>query len=129
MDIINELNHLPTFFYTFTKDDNFCYALLGGQAAKPITELLTLNSLTHYHTQMIRLYETHPLSEEYKIELAKLMIHIRNSCTGRFKGRLTLKEQEQYLSTLPKEALHEIEQQIEMYKTARQYYRQYLYRK
>ena len=68
-------------------------------------------------------------TEEYKIELAKLMIHIRNSCTGRFKGRLTLKEQEQYLSTLPKEALHEIEQQIEMYKTARQYYRQYLYRK
>ena len=129
MNIINELDHLPTYFYTFIKGDKLCYALLGGQSTKRIDTLPTFNSLMHYHRDMLSLYENAPLSEVDKERLAKLLTNIRNCCIGRFEGKFTIKEQEQYLSTLPKEALLEIEQQIEMYKTARQYYRQYIYRK
>ena len=40
----------------------------------------------------------------------------------------TVKEQEEYLKTLPQEALEEIRFQIQMYKDAREYYRRYIFR-
>lgn len=126
MDIIKELSNLPTYFYTFEKNNKLCYALLGGQSDPPITELRTLETLTYLHGRMLDIYELENLTQEDKIELAKLPRKIHNACGGRFEGRRTLKEQEEYLQTLPEEALDEIKNQIQMYKDAREYYRVYL---
>ena len=126
MDIIKELNNLPTYFYTFLKNDRICFALLGGQGDPPITELNTLDALTRMHNRMLLIYEHDNLTQDEKIELAKLTRKIHNACGGRFEGCRTLKEQEEYLQTLPQEALVEIKNQIQMYKDAREYYRAYL---
>lgn len=126
LDIIKELNFLPTYFYTFEKDNKLCYTLLGGHSDPPITELRTLDTLTYLHGRMLEIYESENLTQEDKIELAKLPRKIHNACGGRFEGRRTLKEQEEYLQTLPEEALEEIKSQIQMYKDAREYYRAYL---
>ena len=126
MDIIKELRFLPTYFYTFEKDNKFCYALLGGHSDPPITELRTLETLTYLHSKMLNIYESEDLTQEDKIELAKLPRKIHNACVGRFEGRRTLKEQEEYLQTLPEAALEEIKVQIQMYKDAQEYYREYL---
>ena len=126
MEIIKELNQLPTYFYTFEKNDKLCYALLGGQGDPPITDISSLETLTYLHQKMLSIYELEILTKENKIELAKLPRKIHNACGGRFEGCRTLKEQEEYLQTLPEEALEEIKSQIQMYKDAREYYRAYL---
>jgi hypothetical protein len=126
MDIIRELNNLPTYFYTFEKNNKFCYALLGGQSEPPITDLRSLETLTYLHEKMLSIYELKTLTDEDKKELARLSRKIHNACGGRFEGCRTLKEQEEYLRTLPEESLEEIRSQIKMYKDAREYYRAYL---
>ena len=128
MDILKELSNLPTYYYEFEKDNKLCYALLGGHGEPPITELSTLETLGYLHSKMLDIYKLETLTKEHKIELANLCHKIHSACGGRFEGCRTLKEQEEYLQTLPQEALDEIKNQIQMYKDARDYYRQYIFR-
>lgn len=126
--IIKELNNLPTYFYSFSKEDKMCFALLGGHGEPTITKINTLDTLLYLHNQMLCIYENDILTEENKIQLAKYPRKINNACGGRFEDYKTLKQQEIYLRTLSKEALDEISNQIKMYKDAREYYRQYIFK-
>ena len=128
MNIINELSHLPTFAYTFEMLGKMHLALLGGQSCLPIDDIKNAPSLIDKNYEMQNIYEKDILDEADKTRLAKLMHQISNLCEGRLENNRTLAQQSDYLNSLSSEALSEIEFQIKMYKEAREYYRQYIFR-
>lgn len=126
MDIIKELDRLPTFAYTFEMQGKMHLALLGGQSCKPITDIEYASTLIERNYEMQRIYEKEDLNEDDKTRMARLMIQISGLCNGRLENNRTLEQQATYLSSLTKDALDEIKAQIQMYKDAREYYRLYL---
>lgn len=128
MDIIKELSHLPTFAYTFEMSGKLHLALLGGQSCQPIDEIKYSSELIDINDEMQIIYEKDSLDEGDKTRLAKLMHKISRLCEGRLENNRTLEQQSNYLASLTSDALAEIEHQIKMYKDAREYYRQYIFR-
>ena len=69
------------------------------------------------------------MTEDEKASMGYRMKRIMNECDYRYSKLYTLKQQEEYLNKLDAESLDEISNQIQMYKKAREYYRDYVYKK
>lgn len=128
MDIIKELDRLPTFAYTFELSGKLHLALLGGQSCQSITDIKYATALIDINSKMKKIYDKKALDEGDKMRLAKLMHQISGLCEGRLENNRSLEQQTNYLASLPSDSLAEIENQINMYKDAREYYRQYIFR-
>ena len=126
MDIIKELEHLPTFAYTFYMGGKNHLALLGGHSCKPLTDIEHWSTLIDINNEMQKIYEKDDITEADKMRLARLMYKVSGLCDGRLEKNRTLEQQTNYLSSLTNDALDEIKFQIQMYKDAREYYRAYL---
>lgn len=126
MDIIKELERLPTFAYTFYMGGKYHLALLGGHSCKPLTDIEHWSLIIGINDEMQVIYEKEELEETDKIRLAKLMTKVSGLCEGRFENNRTIEQQAAYLASLTNDALDEIKIQIQMYKDAQEYYRLYL---
>lgn len=77
---------------------------------------------------MQRIYEKDNLDERDKTRIGKLIHHIMELYERRLENNRTIEHQTEYLSSLTTGAVSEIKIQIQMYKDAREYYRQHIYR-
>lgn len=126
MDIIKELDRLPTFAYTFYMGGKYHLALLGGHSCKPLTDIEHWSTIVDLNDEMQVIYGKEKLEEADKIRLARLIIKVSGLCEGRLENNRTIDQQAAYLASLTTDALDEIEHQIQMYKDAQEYYRMYL---
>ena len=126
MDIIKELDHLPTFAYTFYMGGKYHLALLGGHSCKPLADIEHWSTIIDMNDEMQAIYEKEKLEEADKIRLARLMTKVSGLCEGRLENNRTLEQQAAYLASLTNDALDAIKIQIQMYKDAQEYYRLYL---
>ena len=128
MDIIKEINTLPTFGYTFEKNGKPCLALLGGQSSKKLKTINFTSDIFRLSYDMLKLYDKKDsFLEQDKIALAKMMKQMITLCEGRLENNFTIEQQKVYLQELSEDAIHEIEYQIGMFKDAREYYMLYLH--
>lgn len=129
LEIIKEIDKLPNFLYEYCADDGMHMVILGGHSCKKKDHHDNLSICARYLSDMISLYQEEVLTDDDKTNIAKLMKRIMNQCDYRYSGIYSLKEQEEYLRKLDVESLREISDQIEMYKTARKYHAEYIYKK
>ena len=127
MNIRKELDMLPPFIYSFENKGRACYAILGGQSSLKINQVDNFRELLQLNDYMQRIYDKDILDESDKITLAKTMKKILNWCPGKLEHMYSIDQQMAYMETLDAEAVEEIVKQIQMYKAAREYYRQYVY--
>lgn len=78
---------------------------------------------------MEELYEKDNLTDNEKASMGYRMKCVMNICDYRLSKLYTLKLQEEYLNNLDAESLDDIDNQIKMYIKAREYYRNYVYKK
>ena len=128
-EIVKEIGKLPSFLYEFYDDKGVHRVILGGQSCQKRDEHINLNVCERYFVEMQKLYEKDDLTDDEKVTIAKDMKRIMRQCDYRHSQLYSIKEQEEYLSMLDKEALEEIGTQVQMYKTAREYYRDYVHNK
>ena len=127
MNIRRELDVLPPFIYAFENKGRACYAILGGQSSLKINQVDNFRELLQLNYDMQIIYDKDILDESDKITLAKTMKKILNWCPGKLEHLYSIEQQMAYIEALDTEAVEEIKKQIQMYKDAREYYRQYVY--
>lgn len=125
-EIIKEINRLPNYLYEYCDNNGIHRVILGGHSCQKRDEHINLSFCARYFEEMQKLYQKDNLTDEEKTTLAKQMKRIMNQCDYRHSELYTLEEQENYLSKLDSESLAEINEQIKMYKTAREYHREFL---
>lgn len=129
MNLAKEILRLPNFYYEYFSDDGKLHlAVLGGNSCRTSEKVENLNACREYFRRMECVYEKEELTEDDKRYLASNMHKIQSLCDSRKKGLHTLQEQENYLNTLQTDEIKQLEQQVKMYKDARQYYSEYIYR-
>ena len=129
MNLAKEILRLPNFYYEYFSDDGKLHlAVLGGNSCRTSEKVENLNACREYFRCMDCVYEKEELTEDDKRYLASNMHKIQSLCDSRKKGLHTLQEQENYLNTLQTDEIKQLEQQVKMYKDARQYYSEYIYR-
>jgi hypothetical protein len=121
MDLFNELDRLPYFFYVLGDD----YKLLGGQQTKP-DKPMSFNMIYDLWEKMMSTHQNNNLNYEDKVYLAKSMKKMRIWCEGQNMAREELKD---YIVKLSESQKKELEAQIKMYKDAREYHRLYVFNK
>lgn len=129
MDLTKEILRLPNYYYEyFANDGKLHVAILGGNSCRTSDEIESLNACCEYFRRMESVYEKEVLTEDDKRYLAANMHKIQSLCDSRKKGLHSLKEQEDYLNNLQADEIKQLECQVMMYKDARQYYKDYIYR-
>lgn len=124
--IIEELNHLPSFLYIYwTKRWKGSYGNTWGQPCPKKSDFIDIDTAKYYNLNMKKIYRKATLEEIDKYTLVKDMKKIKNLCNYRHTKLYTLSEQENYLNNLSNEPLEEIYEQIKMYKLARSLYKDY----
>lgn len=127
-EIIKGINRLPNYLYLFCGDDGIHRVILGGYSCRLQDEYTDLNYCERYFSEMQEKYERDNLTENEKIRIATCMHKIQSACDYRHSKLDSIKQQEEYLSNLDAEQLKEIYDQVQMYKVAREYYRDYIHR-
>ena len=128
-EIIKEINRLPNYLYEYCADDGIHRVILGGHSCQKKDQYDNLSFCARYLRDMTELYQKENLTDEDKASMAKQMKRIMNQCDYRHSELYSLEQQEKYLSKLDTESIQEISKQVLMYKTAREYYRDYVYNK
>ena len=128
-EMIKELNHLPNFLYVFYSDDGCHRVILGGQSSPKKDKYDNLESAEYHFNILEELYEKENLTDNEKASMGYRMKRVMNICDYRLSKLYTLKQQEEYLNNLDAESLDDIDNQIKMYIKAREYYRDYVYKK
>ena len=128
-EIIKEINKLPSYLYEYCDDVGIHRVILGGQSCQKKDEYDNLDFSVRYLRNMEELYQKEILTDEDKVSIAKYMKRIMNQCNYRHSELYSLEQQEVYLSKLNVNSLEEISEQLQMYKTAREYYAEYIYKK
>lgn len=128
-EMIKELNHLPNFLYVFYSDDGCHRVILGGQSSPTKDKYDSLDGAEYHFNILKELYEKENLADDEKASMGYRMKRVMNACDYRHSKLCTLKQQEEYLNNLDAESLNEISNQIQMYTKAREYYRDYVYKK
>lgn len=128
-EMIKELNNLPNFLYVFYGDDGCHRVILGGQSSPTRAEYDNLDSAEYHFNMLEELYKKSNPTDDEKASMGYRMKRVMNACDYRISQLYTLKQQEEYLNNLDAESLDEIGNQIKMYIKAREYYRDYVYKK
>lgn len=128
-EMIKALNHLPNFLYVFYSDDGCNRVILGGQSSPTKDKYDSLDGAEYHFNILEELYEKENLTDDEKASMGYRMKRVMNACDYRHSKLYTLKQQEEYLNDLSAESLDEISNQIQMYIKAREYYRDYVYKK
>lgn len=125
--IIEELNHLPSFLYIYwnPSDEMDHMVILGGQSCPKKSDFIGIDTAKYYNLNMKKIYRKATLEEADKYTLVKDMKRIKNLCNYRLTKLYTLSDQENFLNSLSNEPLEEIYEQIKMYKLARSLYKDY----
>ena len=129
MDIIKEINKLPNYFYSFESNGKLHCVILGGHSCMKSSKIELVERLLGLLDTIEKTYEKDNLSDEDKILIAQTMKKIQTFCDYRLENLYTIKQQEDYLNSLPKDALDQISKQVEMYQNARILYRDFVYGK
>ena len=131
MDFMKELwdRSLPNFGYVIEADNGGEYiVVLGGQSI-PKGDIRHLREpIVRRNEQMQQLYKQEPLSDDHKIELAKLMHKMHSLCECREEGRYTREEQAKFVDSLRESEKAQLAYQIQMHKDCRSFYRDYIFR-
>lgn len=131
MDFIKEIwgLSLPNFGYVIERDNGkLSFVVLGGQSIEKTTEYRFLSRMIDINTNMQAIYSQDVLTEEDKIELAKLMKKMFIVCDSRIEGFYTKSEQEAFINTLSSTEKAQLEYQINMLKDCRKFHAKYIYR-
>lgn len=128
-EIIKEINRLPNYLYEYCADDGIHRVILGGHSCQKKDHFDNLSVCARYLKDMTELYQKENLTDEEKAYIAKQMKRIMNQCDYRHSELYSLEQQKEYLSNLDAESLEEISEQILMYKKAREYHAEYVYKK
>lgn len=132
MDTITELwdKKLPNFGYVIDLDDGGqCAVVLGGQTVPKAKDCLFRDAICRRNQQMRSIYQQALLSEDDKIELAKLMKKMISICESRIEGIYTRDEQEKFVEGLSESEKSQLDMQIQMLKQCRSYYHDYIFRR
>lgn len=78
---------------------------------------------------MDELYEHAALSDEDKVNLAKMMIRMRDLCKEKQTELNKSTDQKKYIENLSDGTKEKIEKQVQMYKDCRCFFRDYVYNK
>lgn len=126
MNLVEEISKLPNFYYEYDgKDARTHMVILGGISCKKSDSIEAWQNCGMYFERMKTIFAKEELTERDEKELANSMHKIQVLCEARLEGIYSLKEQADYLNKLQREELEQLENQVEMYKAARQYYRKY----
>lgn len=129
MDIVQEILNLPNYYYEyFGNDEKIHMVILGGQSCRTSDVIENFEICSQYFQQMEEVYEKKELTEDDKKILALNMHKIQRLCDSRKEGIHSLKEQKDYLNKLKGEEVKQLELQVKMYKEARRYYKDYIYK-
>lgn len=128
-EIIKEINRLPNYFYEYCDDNGMHGVILGGHSCQKKDNFDNLSVCARYLKDMTELYQKENLTDEEKAYIAKQMKRIMNQCDYRHSELYSLEQQKEYLSKLDAESLEEISEQILMYKKAREYHAEYVYKR
>ena len=126
-NIISELEDFFNLPYFFEFDGKAHFVILGDKSCKlkdsyNKQDVQTLDSIQR---EIIKLYEKNNLTREEKIALALKFDEIIRHCEYKIFSVSTLEKQEEYLKQFNNNALSQIYEQIEMYKTAFRYYQEF----
>lgn len=131
MDIYKEISKLPNFAYEFWgHDDRYHSVILGGHSCLPADKCEHQLCWEYIHgvlNDMLKVYSLEDLSVDDKIHLAKRMKKMMSACFTRIPGIHTPEEQHEYIRHLTEDERRQIEEQIQMYKDCRIFYRDYVY--
>ena len=129
MDVFKEINVLPNFGYIFTDNIGKVHiAILGGHSCESTDFYEFVEMIIQTNSSMEQIYNKDELSDEEKVQLAKLMKRMHSICEKR-KNRLhTLSEQRAYIESLTVEEKLQIERQILMHKDCRSFYRDFIHK-
>ena len=127
MDIIKEINSLPNYYYEFDNPPRF--AILGGHSCRKVEhyDRVTIAKVRRWFDEMNRLYTKESLQIEDKQAIAKNASKIGNNCDEKLETLFTKQQVLDFINSLCQEDKDKLEQQINRYKTAREYYSQYVH--
>lgn len=129
MDIIKEINRLPNYIYELNTSPY--WMVFGGHSCPTETQYnsgLFQRAIDEY-AKLCTLYYKEEKDDKDKKEIARLARRISGLCEFRIESCHSLKQQSEFINQLSSEEKNEIIKQIEMYKTAREYYRDYIHNK
>lgn len=129
MDLIKEIwdKSLPNFGYVIDLDDGGqCVVVLGGQSIRKAENIRFREAICRRNEQMQEIYGQDVLSDEDKIELARLMKKMYSLCEARIEGLYTRGEQAAFISKLSEMEAAQLEAQVRMLKDCRQFWKEYL---
>ena len=127
MDIIKEINRLPNYYYEFNNPPYF--AILGSHSCKKLEhyDKFTIAKVQRWFDELNEIYAKVNLEIDDKIAIAKNVSKIGKNCDERLDTLFTKQQQLDFIKSLSPEDIDELEQQINRYKTAREYYSQYVH--
>ena len=125
--ILLELKDFFNLPYFFESNGTPLVVILGDKSCKlkDIYDNHDIQTLDSIQREIIKLYEKNNLTREEKIALALKFDEIIRHCEYKISSLSTLEKQEEYLKQFNNNALSQIYEQIEMYKTAFGYYQEY----
>ena len=129
MDVFQEIIKLPNFIYEI--DNPYRVVVLGGNSCKKMKkyDASIISRLLLDKDKLMKLDSKKDISIEEKIEMANLMIRIQNWLDGRLEEYYSASQIKSYIDKLSPEQINELEKQVAVYNKARNYYRDYIYRK
>lgn len=125
MDILNEVERLPQYYYMLKNGEIILGGNSGSYDGDANTHRASMDRLYHFWKEIKEYYEKETLTDEEKEEYAQMVHKMMVHSEGRKTERKELKE---IIDKLPKDDKKEIEWQIDMYKQGRYYYAQYVHR-
>lgn len=127
MDIIEEINTLPNYYYEF--DNPPFFAILGGHSCKRVEhyDKVTIATVRRWFDEMNKLYAKESLEIEDKQAIAKNASKIGNNCDEKLETLFTKQQRIDFINSLSQEDRDKLEQQINRYKMAREYYSLYVH--
>lgn len=127
MDIINEIKRLPNLYYDyFGVDGKIHVVILGGASCPKSDDYPFWESAQHYFNKLCDIYNKKPFSEDDKNNIAYCFKKIKTACPSRAIGTHSIQQQEEYITSLKKDELLEITEQVSMYKECYQIYLDYI---
>lgn len=128
-EIVKKINQLPNYLYVFYGDEGYHKVILGGHSCLKKEEYENLNGAEYYFNRMKKLYEKENLTDDEKATIGRDMKCVMRICDYRVSKLYKIEQQEEYLNGLSKDSLEEISSQIQMYIKAREYHRNYVYKR
>lgn len=127
MNLVEEISKLPNFYYEYDgKDARTHMVILGGISCKKSDSIEAWQNCGMYFECIKTIFAKEELTERDEKELANSMHKIQVLCEARLNGIYSLNEQTYYINKLQKGEVEQLENQVVMYKAARQYYRKHL---